>query len=509
MLKRLLLDVAPPSWRHQPAPRLRDWRYAESRRAAGQALPYTVFVILLAVSPAWAQTAGCGAGTDQSQCGNVGNPYASYPGGTQPTANATLSACGALSAPSAGYVYRLTSNIGSDPTTSCITWYYGYPFVLDLNGHTVTGTITGQINPYGIVIMAGTVNCTSSSTGCIDIQQGWAGPPYDQIHHLTLNQAALGGRCINFNQQNTGTYVSTPYLQIYNVQGTLPNSIEGGGARSYLIWVGGLGLIAAEAWNNTFSPGANLNDFEGITMYKTIGSYVHNNYIVLPHPAYDLGTYDTDRAILFDCEADTGSACSQGGSNVAAYNQIVADENRSIRIRAESGDVLHDNVILDCRMASGQACIHIGDPDIYTEPTSASVYNNTIEINDGNAIGVIGSGYQTADVYNNTVTCYSGSCASAGWFAFTEEEEPSFPESIAAGTLTVSNNTFPSGWASRNAVLSCGPAGNPSYTCLDTSGTDYATVIYCNTGTVVGNGTITESCGSAPAAPTGLTAVPH
>jgi len=57
--------------------------------------------------------------------------------------------------------------------------------------------------------------------------------------------------------------------------------------------------------------------------------------------------------------------------------------------------------------------------------------------------------------------------------------------------------------------LSCGPAGNPSYTCLDADGSDYATVIYCNTGTVVGNGTITESCGSAPAAPTGLTAVPH
>ena len=94
-------------------------------------------------------TVGCGAGTDNSQCGNVGNPYANYPGGTQPAANATLSACGALSVPSSGYVYRLTSNIGSDPTTSCLTWYYGYPFVLDLNGYTVTGMIAGQMNPYG------------------------------------------------------------------------------------------------------------------------------------------------------------------------------------------------------------------------------------------------------------------------------------------------------------------------------------------------------------------------
>jgi hypothetical protein len=423
----------------------------------------------------------------------VGNPYANYPGGTQPAANATLSACGALSVPSSGYVYRLTSNIGSDPTTSCLTWYYGYPFVLDLNGYTVTGMIAGQMNPYGIVIMNGTVNCNSASTGCIDIQQGWGPAAYEQIHHLTLNQAALGGRCINFNQENIYTPVSTRYLQIYNVQGTLPNANEGDD-RAYLIWVGGVGTVAAEVWNNTVSPGANLDAFQGITMYKTWGSYVHNNYIVLPHSAYDTGVYDTDRAILFDCESDSRGACTEGGSNIAAYNQIVADNNRAIRVRAESGDVIHDNVIQDCRASGSSSCIYIGDTDIYTEPTAVEIYNNTIEINDGNGIGLPGSSYETANVYNNTVTCYLGSCSSAGWFAFTETVEPSYPESIAAGTLTVTNNTFPSNWGSNNAVLSCGPPGNSAYACGDSTSVDSATVTYCNTGTVVGNGTVTESC---------------
>jgi hypothetical protein len=114
-------------------------------------------------------TAGCGAGTNNSQCGNVGDPYAGH---GAPTANATITSCGELNPPSSGYVYRLAADIGTDPTTSCLTWYYGYPFVLDLYGYTVTGMIAGAMNPYGLTIMNGTVNCNSASTGCIDIQQG-------------------------------------------------------------------------------------------------------------------------------------------------------------------------------------------------------------------------------------------------------------------------------------------------------------------------------------------------
>jgi hypothetical protein len=418
----------------------------------------------------------------------VGDPYA---GQGPPTPNATITGCGELNPPNSGYVYQLTADIGTDPTTACLTWYYGYTFVLDLNGYTVTGMIAGAMNPYGLIIMNGTVNCNSSSTGCIDVMQGSGPAAYDRIHHLTLNQAALGGRCINFNQENTYAPVSTPYLQIYNVQGTLPDDLEGDD-RSYLIWVSGAGTVAAEVWNVTFSPGANLNAFQGITMYETQGSYVHNNYIILPHPAYDTSAYDTDRGILFDCEGKVGSPC---GSNIAAYNQIVTDYNRAIRVRAEVGDVIHDNVISNCRYAdAGGSCIHIGGPDAYTEATAAEIYSNTIELNDGEGILLDGSSYETANVHDNTVTCYLGDCSSVSWFAFTLCTEPSYPSSIAAGSLTVKNTTFPSAWGSINPVLSCGPPGNAAYTCGDPSNADAATVTYCNTGTVVGNGAMTQSC---------------
>jgi hypothetical protein len=433
-------------------------------------------------------TAGCGAGTNNSQCGNVSDPYAGH---GAPTANATITSCGELNPPSSGYVYRLTADIGTDPTTACLTWYYSYPFVLDLNGYTVTGMIAGAANPYGFTIMNGTVNCNSVSTGCIDVQQGNSPTAYDSIHHLTLNQAALGGRCINFNQENAYTSVSTRYIQIYNVQGTLPNSLEGDD-RSYLIWVDGAGTVPAEVWNATVSPGANLNAFQGITMYQTVGSYVHNNYIVLPPPAYDTGAYDTDRAILFDCEGKVGSPC---GSNIAAYNQIVADYNRSLRVRAEVGDVIHDNAITDCRYADASGgCIHIGDTDADTEATAAEIYSNTIELNGGYGIMLGGSSYEQANVHDNTVTCYQGNCSNVTWFALTLCTEPSYPHPIAAGSLRVKNTTFPSNWGSINAVMSCGPPGNAAYTCGDPSNVDAATVTYCNTGTLVGNGTMTQSC---------------
>ena len=430
---------------------------------------------------------GCGPGTDNSACGNVGDPYQ---GQGQPSANATIIGCGALSPSSSGYVYRVTADIGTDVTHACLTWSYTQPFVLDLNGHTVTGMISGKMNPYGITIMNGTVNCNSSSTGCIDVTQGSSPAAYDRIHHLTLNQAATNARCINFNQENQYTPVSTRYVQIYNVQGTLPNSLEATG-RSYLIWVGGAGTVPAEVWNATFSPGANLNSFQGIAMYNTRGSYVHNNYIVLPHPAYNLGLYDTDRGILFDCEGKVGSPC---GSNIAAYNVIVADNNRAIRVRAETGDIIHDNVILNCRMNDAAGCIQIGDTDVYTEASAAEIYSNTLELNDGIGIVLGGSSYETANVHDNSVTCYQGNCSSVTLFASTLCTEPSYPRPIAAGRLTVKNTTFPSNWGGRNAVISCGPPGNSAYTCGDPTSVDTASVISCNTGTVVGNGTMAQSC---------------
>jgi hypothetical protein len=430
-------------------------------------------------------TPGCGPATDQSLCGNAGDPYG---GGGAPAPDATITACGALTPPSPGYVYRVTANIGAAAAADCITWSYTDPFVLDLYGHTVTGMIHGTNSPYGTTIMNGTVTCNSVATGCVDVGQDGVAAAYDRIHHLTINQAALGGRAVNFNQNNLYTPVATRYIQIYNIQATFTNANEGAN-RTYLIWANGGNTVPAEAWNNTASPGAALNGFQGIAFYAIPGGYAHNNYIVLPHPSYTTAL-EPPRAILFDCEGKVGSPC---GGNEAAHNQIVADYSRAIRVRAETGDLIHDNTLLNCRFTDiDGGAINVGDTDIQGEATSAEIYSNTFELNDGNGVNLGGDSSDTANVHDNTVTCYLGSCTAALWFAMTQITETSFTHPIAAGTLTVKNTTFPGAWGSKNTVLSCGPAGNPSYVCGIAD--DTATVLYCNTGTVVGNGTKTLSC---------------
>jgi hypothetical protein len=113
--------------------------------------------------------AGCGAGYDQSACGNVGDPYE---GQGAPKPNATIAACGTFKPPSNGYVYRVTRDIGSDPTRDCITFSYTHTFVLDLDRHTITGKIHVAVNPYGLNIMNGTVNCNDPTHACVQVYEG-------------------------------------------------------------------------------------------------------------------------------------------------------------------------------------------------------------------------------------------------------------------------------------------------------------------------------------------------
>jgi hypothetical protein len=134
----------------------------------------------------------------------------------------------------------------------------------------------------------------------------------------------------------------------------------------------------------------------------------------------------------------------------------------------------------------------VGGTDVYPEATAAEIYSNTIELNDGEGIFLEASSYHTANVHDNTVTCYLGNCSNAGWFAYTLSEEPGYPDPIAGPILTVKNTTFPSNWGGRNAVMSCGPPGNSAYTCGIPG--NAASVTYCNAGRVVGNGAMTQSC---------------
>jgi hypothetical protein len=89
------------------------------------------------------------------------------------------------------------------------------------------------------------------------------------------------------------------------------------------------------------------------------------------------------------------------------------------------------------------------------------------------------------------VACFLSGCAPGAWFASTSETEPSYPEPTAAGVLTVKNTTLPATWGTRPAVLSCGPGTN---SCGDPKGIDAASVTFCNTGAVAGNGAVAQSC---------------
>jgi hypothetical protein len=207
---------------------------------------------------------------------------------------------------------------------------------------------------------------------------------------------------------------------------------------------------------------------------------MHDNQVYM-----DYNTVADGRAFLCD-GAGIGGSCD-------IYNNVITStNNRAIRYRGQASPVVqhgkvYDNYFYNIQEVGTLAAIHLGENDANLAAENVEIYNNTFELNGGQAI--INCSAAGANIHDNTVTCYGNDCSSASYFARTNVEG-GLPD---AGTeMTVKYTTFPSNWGGRNAVMACGVPGTPSYSCTKATGS--STVTYCDTGVVVGNGTITQQC---------------
>ena len=90
--------------------------------------------------------------------------------------------------------YTLSTNIGTDATAKCLT-LTGPNLKIDLNGHTIKGTLKGMgVNTNGMRIHNGTILCQDQSTtapGCLYVNADTTAiSAITEIDHLTVQNTA-------------------------------------------------------------------------------------------------------------------------------------------------------------------------------------------------------------------------------------------------------------------------------------------------------------------------------
>jgi hypothetical protein len=419
--------------------------------------------------------------------GNVGNPYE---GGSAPATATSITACGTLS-PTSGQYYLVRANLGSDPTAVCLSISYGGKFTLDLGGYTVTGQIKVATNSFsGSAIFNGTVNCTVSGSGgvwdgCIVVQSNQVPSAQARLHHLTVLNSRPGQSNIRVVWQPSTTGIANS-CKLDHIASTVVSQPTSG--RNYNIVTDGGGHASFEAAFNNITCPSDASACQGIQIYNAPYSYVHDNYIVLEQPTYDTVNHESARGILFDSQGKPPA-----GNSIAENNYIYVNRNRAVRVRAEYGDVIRNNYFYNIRLPGRLGAVDIGNGDTASDGASAEVYSNMFEILDGNAIVVAGPTNVTANIHDNSVTCYQGNCSSAGYFILLDVPSTLFGN---AGPIVAAanNNTSALNAAAKAAVKVCGtssPTGT-TYYCTVTSASSSATV--CNSGQAVGGGTINTTC---------------
>jgi len=343
-------------------------------------------------------TAGCGAGTDNSDCGNVGDPYE---GGTfTPTGKTALSDC--LNPMTASTSYYLTGNVGSDPTAICFGLRNGV--TLDLRGFTVTGRIdeTG-LNANGITIFNGLVNCnkTDALHACIKISSGSNYTAKTRLHHLTPhnsnNPGTLGLAAIHFEWSVLDG--ANTALEIDHITCSVDDAPTSN--RSVCI-----NLVTAKKvlfHNNDLTCTANTKACQGIQLtapagYVNTGIYNNRGTIIT-------NTVSGGLPRMFMIGGPDGG--SVGAQGIQVYsNYCTANNGRCFRFRQVNDLLVHDNEVVNCAATMGYGCYHFADPSNGTEyvgDAQATIYNETISLDTG------GVGFWLRDgngwtVKNSTVT---------------------------------------------------------------------------------------------------------
>jgi len=415
-------------------------------------------------------TIGCG-----SDCGNVGDPYEGGSPPVVPPGN-HITAC-KTDIGTGNWI--LDNDVGTDPAVLCLQAYFpGGTVNLDLGTHTVTGrvNIQDQEVPDLSVLMNGTIICNTSYAGghaCLGIRT------IGRFHHLTVTQQnaePLAAIKIEYG----ATIHSPPEVRLDHITSTVGPSPTTGRVRNVYSQTASI-----EADHNYIVCLDDTSVCQGFELGQARYSYIHHNYISLPQSC-SACTGDS-RGILFDY-------CRDGE---ASYNEILTGNNRAVRVRADNPVYtepvnIHDNLFRNILVPGRLAAVHTGENDNNLQIQPVNIYNNIFQLGpSGN--GIVASSASNVTAYNNTVTCVSGNCSSVGYFAFTD-----ILSSAPAGSdfWVKDNDVSVLTSAGKIAVKVCGPAGNPSYVCTYAAGTSSARV--CNTGTVVGNGTMTTETPPCP-----------
>jgi len=329
-----------------------------------------LLILVFAIpSPVVYAVVGCGPGTDNSECGNVGDPYegGAPPGGTP------LSAC--LNPMTQNTTYYLTSNVGADPSVICFGLRNGVK--LDLRGFTVTGRIdmTG-LNANGITIFNGSVNCNRAvaTNACIKISSGSAYTAKTRVHHLTVHNANNGA----------GTTVTSIYLSWSGLDGT-NLAIEADHITGYVgsaptaVRAEYLRLDTAkksDTHNNDLTCNADVQACQLIMPIPSsagyINSLIHHNKLTITTNTISGGL---PRAIVIS-GLDSGSIGTQGWQ--VYNNYCTANNGRCFRFRQVNNLLVHDNEVVNCAATMGYGCYHFTDPSGTTAAVTVQGTGDTV-----------------------------------------------------------------------------------------------------------------------------------
>jgi hypothetical protein len=420
--------------------------------------------------------------------GVCGDPYegAGAPANQQP-----ISACGITISASGNY--KVSQDIGTNAAATCITITYNTNRVnLDLGGHTVTGAIF-DVSGNGNTVYNGTITCNKDTSSypqtCLQVYNQITSAQW-RAHHLTMqNQHEAGGVWTLMTEMDSpGSYAGggSGLGMPCRIDHTSMTSITGTGIGNRYGFINNQGYCNVEEDHNYLHcTGGSLEACQGMGAGITPYAYIHDNYILLD--PVSSGIQD-GRGLICDSGAGVNGTCDM-------YNNIIyATNNRAIRFRQfpptsgqggqwgiQRGNV-YNNFIYNIQVGGRLAAIHIGEDDFNLMTTAINIYNNSLELNNGNGIVVVSANGVTA--LNNAFTCYGGTCGSASIPMFTDALGYSGGQTNAY----FKNNVIPAGIT--NGVKVCGPPGNASYGC-SSSETTAATV--CATGNAVGNGRITAN----------------
>jgi hypothetical protein len=317
---------------------------------------------------------GCGPGTDMSTCGNVGDPYEG--GAFDPTGKTSLNACldqadtpaHVLHAMTENTSYYLTGNIVGDPALICFAIRKGD--TLDLRGYTVTGRIdeTG-LNPNGIVIFNGTVNCNVYPIGATCIRIGSSNNAFTaktRLHHLTAHNSAHPG-----TSNVAALYVDwggTPdpnnlSIEIDHITGYVDSAPTSTRATFMRVTTGRKTAIHnTDLTCNADVKTCNLIEIPGGTGYVR-GEIYSNRWTITTNTI----TNGVPRAIDISGDDHNSTVGTQGWQ--VHDNYCTANNGRCFRFRQVSDILVYNNEVVNCTNTP-YGCYHLADPSAgYTSVT--------------------------------------------------------------------------------------------------------------------------------------------